>query len=250
MINSQGVATLHRLEMIDWVDSWDHAFTHAQSRRLLMHEYLRRSALWAKHFSAENVWPFFDIAELIDSPFCPSVDKVDGLEDFLKTVPLSARSTCSGAVRLAATGPLDFGGEVPLPDLYAPLVLFYERGGEFLQDGAGFIDITGISIKLKSLAHHLESTPFLSFRATTLDAMDAEGAISYYKVTAGSSSGVVRRRILDSASSFDEIIRSEGIWEQTDQLKLAEMGAPGATRTQIGDIEAARMIERIGQVSP
>ncbi|MFI1221546.1 MULTISPECIES: hypothetical protein [unclassified Streptomyces] len=248
MSDEQSIVTLRRLGLIDWADSWNPALAHAQSRRLLMHEYLRRSALWANHFDAESSWPFFDITESIDSQFQLPPDVSGELEDLLRKVSFSARKTCAGAVRLAGMSPLKFGSNTSLPDLYEPLILFYERGGEFLQDGAGFIDLTGVSIKLKSLADHLDSMPFLSFRTTTLDAMDAEGAISYYKAT-GPTSSIIRRRFVDTAGNFDEIIRSSGSWEQTDELKLTERGVSDTRYTQIGDIEAARTIEHLIEVS-
>ncbi|MYR80343.1 hypothetical protein K7395_15945 [Streptomyces filamentosus] len=147
-------------------------------------------------------------------------------------------------------GPLEFDRSDPLPDLYDPLILFYERGGEFLQGGAGFIDLTGISIKLKSLAAHLASMPFLSLRTTTLDAMDVEGRVSCYKATEGSLPGIIRRRLADTGESLDEVIRSKNSWQQTGGLELAERGASNVTYVQIGDIEAAGMIERIIEVSP
>ncbi|MET8881586.1 hypothetical protein [Streptomyces rubiginosohelvolus] len=250
MTDAQGAAVLRRLELIDWVDSWDSAFTHAQSRRLLMHEYLRRSALWAKHFHAETSWPFFDITESINPFFLLPSNMGHELESFLRKVPYGARRTCRGAVQLTAMGPLDINRSEPLPDLYDPLILFYERGGEFLQDGAGFIDLTGISIRMKSLAAHLESTPFLSLRTTTLDAMDAEGEISYYKATGESYSGIIRRRITGTGEKLDEAIRDRSSWQQTGELELAESGASSITYAQIGDIEAARAIERIIEVSP
>lgn len=250
MTDELSVATLRRLSLIDWADSWKPALTHAQSRRLLMHEYLRRSALWAKNFDAESSWPFFDITEFINPSFHLPSDLSYELDALLRKVSYSARKTCAGAVRLSAMGPPNFGRSTHLPDLYKPLILFYERGGEFLQDGAGFIDLTGISIKMKSLAEHLDSMPFLSLCTTTLDAMDAKGAISYYKVTEGSDPGVIRRRSTDDAKNLDETIRSKGSWERTDKLKLTERGESDITYAQIGDIEAAKMIEQILGVAP
>jgi len=47
------LATLERLRGVDWPGDWDHAFQHADSRRLLMREYLRRAALWARAYGAD-----------------------------------------------------------------------------------------------------------------------------------------------------------------------------------------------------
>lgn len=57
---------LERLRAIDWSDD-SKAFEHANSRALLMREYLRRAALWARAYGAERSWPFFDIAEHVDA---------------------------------------------------------------------------------------------------------------------------------------------------------------------------------------
>ena len=57
---------LERLRAIDWSDD-SKAFEHANSRALLMREYLRRAALWARAYGAERSWPFFDIAEYVDA---------------------------------------------------------------------------------------------------------------------------------------------------------------------------------------
>lgn len=92
--------------------------------------------------------------------------------------------------------------------------------------------------------------PFLSLRTTTLDAMDVEGRVSCYKATEGSLPGIIRRRLADTGESLDEVIRSKNSWQQTGGLELAERGASNVTYVQIGDIEAAGMIERIIEVSP
>ncbi|MGP3688185.1 hypothetical protein ACTVZO_26405 [Streptomyces sp. IBSNAI002] len=34
-----------------------------------------------------------------------------------------------------------------LPDLYEPLLLFCERGGTFLQDHAGYLDLAGVRMQ-------------------------------------------------------------------------------------------------------
>ena len=64
-----------------------------------------------------------------------------------------------------------------LPDLYEPLVLFYERGGEFLADGAGFLDLTGVSIQPRSLRENLAAAPSPLLRTIILDASDAPDAL-------------------------------------------------------------------------
>ncbi|WP_259670216.1 hypothetical protein [Streptomyces sp. ID38640] len=84
-----------------------------------------------------------------------------------------------------------------LPGPYEPLLLMYERGGGcFLEE---YLDLNGVMIRLGNVESTASVTPFLMLAPATLDALDAEGQISYYaKVSAGSpgaaraeSSGVV-----------------------------------------------------------
>ncbi|MFB7191765.1 toxin-antitoxin system YwqK family antitoxin [Streptomyces sp. NPDC056230] len=192
MTDESTLALMERVRAANWSGDWD-PFEHAQSRRLLMHEYLRRSALWAQAYGAEDDWPFFDVTHYIDKEFRLPPALATELDEYLKKVAYSARKTCGVAVRLAE---LRARGDIAmpdLPDLYEPLLLFYERGGEFLQDGAGFLDLTGVSIKPRGFRHHLVDLPFLTLDRRTLDALDSKGRISYY-APADRSGLVVRRR--------------------------------------------------------
>ncbi|WP_274563168.1 hypothetical protein [Streptomyces spiramyceticus] len=241
MTDGLTTATLERLRAVDWSGDWDYAFGHAQSRRLLMHEHLRRSALWARACGAEDAWPFFDVTGYVDPGFQLPSELAAELHEVLKKAAYSARKTCSGAVRFAE---LRAQGNATLPDLpdpYEPLILFYERGGEYLQDDAGFLDLTGVSIKPRSLQDHLVAMPFLTFRTTTLDALDGEGSISYYATT-DRRGPVLRRRLLRGAEQRDEAFTHNWRWEPTEQLQLSEQERTDVY-VQIGDIEAARLIE-------
>ncbi|MEU0829994.1 hypothetical protein [Streptomyces sp. NPDC005969] len=241
MTDEPTLTTLERLRAVDWSGDWDYAFGHAQSRRLLMHEYLRRSALWAQACGAEDAWPFFDATEYLDAKFQLPSELAAELDQFLKEAAYGARKTCGAAVRLAELRAQN-NTELPdLPDLCEPLILFYERGGEFLQDGAGFLDLTGVSIKLRGLQNHLTDMPFLTLGSSTLDALDAEGRISYY-ATADRRGPVLRRRLL-RGEQRDEAFTQDMRWEPTDRLQLADEKKSDVAYTQIGDIEAAELIE-------
>jgi hypothetical protein len=54
---------LERLRAIDWSDAA--AYEHANSRALLMREFLRRTAAWAKAYDGEASWPFLDLVQLV-----------------------------------------------------------------------------------------------------------------------------------------------------------------------------------------
>ncbi|MFH8515218.1 hypothetical protein ACH4CE_08890 [Streptomyces gelaticus] len=242
MTDGSTLALLERLRAADWSGDWDHAFEHAQSRRLLMHEYLRRAALWAQACGAESEWPFFDVTQYVDKDFQLPPELAAELDACLKKVAYGARKTCGAAVRLAA---LRARGDIALPDLpdlYEPLVLFYERGGEFVQDGAGFLDLTGVSVKPRGLRNHLADLPFLTFDERTLDALDAKGRISYH-VAADRSGPLLRRRLLKAAEQRDEVFTPELRWEPTDLLRLADEKKTDTAYTQIGDIEAAELVQ-------
>lgn len=138
-------ALLERLRAVQWTGDWDDAVAHVMSRRVLMREYLRRAGVWARACSAETAWPFFDATNYLNSDFALSPGTEDSLRDFLVqlTGDDAIKRTCAGAVHLAEIRTQSTGIGASLPDLYEPLILFYERGGEFLRDNAGFIDLAG-----------------------------------------------------------------------------------------------------------
>ncbi|MGW7087466.1 hypothetical protein ACWGH2_28755 [Streptomyces sp. NPDC054871] len=251
MTDVLALATLERLRSVDWPGEWEYALEHPQSRRLLMREYLRRAALWAQEYGAEAAWPFFDVTGYTDPNFQLPPEIATELDGLLNTVASSTiGKTCSGAVRLAALRASD--ATIPdLPDLYEPLLLFYERGGEFLADGAGFLDLTGVSIQPRSLQDNLAATPLPILRTTTLDAMDAEGRITYYAEMHRSDSDdavqhVARRRLTHRGQkTHDETFTEDLRWEPTQAIRLAEQGERGAAYAPISDASAANLIEEI-----
>ncbi|WP_327247786.1 hypothetical protein [Streptomyces sp. NBC_01320] len=101
MTDEPTLTTLERLHAVDWSGDWDYAFGHAQSRRLLMHEYLRRSALWAQAYGAEDAWPFFDVTEYLDARLPLPSELAAELDQLLTKAAYGARKTCGAAVRLA-----------------------------------------------------------------------------------------------------------------------------------------------------
>ncbi|MET7711692.1 hypothetical protein [Streptomyces sp. NPDC005407] len=213
-----------------------------------MREYLRRAALWARTYGAEQSWPFFDIAEHVDAELQTPPDVAAEVEEVLTGLaPTSLKRTCRAAVRWAALR--DARDDLPadLPDPYEPLLLMYERGGGYFLEE--YLDLNGVMIRLGNVESNTSATPFLTLAPATLDALDAEGQITYYaKVSEGyprhSPRGIVRRRI-DEGQTYDEAFTRHLRWEPTEYLKLYDLGHNEVDHVKITEVEAAAFIESV-----
>ncbi|MEU9120036.1 hypothetical protein AB0C96_09265 [Streptomyces sp. NPDC048506] len=240
---------LERLRAIDWADDAA-ASDHANSRALLMREYLRRAALWARTYGAEQSWPFFDIAEHVDAELQTPPDVAAEVEEILAGLAsTSLKRTCRAAIRWAALR--DTRDDLPadLPDPYEPLLLMYERGGGYFLEE--YLDLNGVMIRLGNVESNASVTPFLTLVPATLDALDAEGQITYYaKVSEGyarhNPRGIVRRRI-DEGQTYDEAFTRHLRWERTEYLKLYDLGHNEVDHVKITEIEAAAFIESVSK---
>ena len=236
---------LRRLRVVDWEDDAS-AWAHAPSRALLMREYLRRAALWAKALGAEAAWPFLDVAEHIEEVTQVPSDVAAELEEFLKGLaPEAVRITCRAAVRWAAVAE---GASLPrdLQDPYEPLLLMYERGGGYYLEE--YVDLNGVMIRLGNVEVNAAATPFLALAPATLDALDAEGETEYYaKISEGyppeRPRGIVRRRTDDEGAVHDEAFTRNLRWEPTDYLKLHALGHNDIDHVRITAIQAAEFIQ-------
>lgn len=241
---------LERLCAVDWSDD-SAAYEHANSRALLMREYLRRTALWARAYNAEKWWPFCDIAEHVAPEVRTPSDVAGELEEALAGLaPSSLKKTCRGAVRWAVLR--STAGELP-PDLpddpYEPLLLMYERGGGYFVEE--FLDLNGVMLRLGTVESNLSAIPFLTLAPATLDALDGEGEIRYYaKISDGyprsRPRGIVRRRV-DDDETFDEAFTRNLGWEPTEYLKLYELGHNDVDHVEITEVEVARFVEDVSQ---
>ncbi|NED04744.1 hypothetical protein G3I55_24120 [Streptomyces sp. SID6648] len=231
---------LERLCAVEWIGEWSDTFAKSMSRRLLMREYLRRAALWAQKHCAESAWPFFDITEYIDSEFKLSPSLSCKLEEFLRGQPSEVKATCRGAVHLAellAQNPEIVAHD--LPDLYEPLIRLYERGGEFIKDNSGALDLTGVSFRSGRLQDNAYNTQVVPLNDTVLDALDAEGRVAFY--ASGDDRGTVFRRLRpQGGGQRDEVFIATLGWQPTTQLSTPE-GDIECIR--IYDQDAARIIE-------
>jgi hypothetical protein len=245
---------LDRLVSVDWYGDWDVAVSHTRSRALLMREYLRRAALWARELGAEPEWPFFDVTEFLAPGLRADARVEDELERFLagKVPTPSTARTCRGAVRWAALR--QAADRLPdLPDPYEPLLLMYERGGGYSIEE--FIDLYGVMIPHGTLESNLRVEPFLTTDPFTLDALDqgAVGKITYYAKTdeghpRSSPRGIVRRRRVGrEATTYDEAFTRNLRWEPTEYLCRCELGHNEVDHVEITEIEAARFIEHVSR---
>lgn len=237
---------IERLRAIDWSDG-SAAYEHANSRALLMREYLRRAAHWAQAYGVEESWPFFDIAEHVAPEVLTPSDAAAELEEAVTGLaPSSLKKTCRGAVRWAVLR--GAGGELPrdLPDdPYEPLLLMYERGGGYFVEE--FLDLNGVLLRLGTMESSLSAAPFLTLAPATLDSLDAEGEITYFAKIGeayprSSPRGIVRRRV-DDDRTYDEAFTRNLRWEPTEYLRLYALGQNEIDPVEITEIEAAAFIE-------
>lgn len=155
-----------RFAAVEWLDDE----LRAPSRAALMSEYLRRAALWAQALDNRRLWPFFDIAKLIDSSVRADAELVRAVgTDILKRGGnyLDQRSA-EYALHFAA---LPSTGR-DLPDPFEPLLELYERGGQFHQE-AGLIYFSLMGVKVGSMDDHLSPDPVAGVDTAAMDAADA-----------------------------------------------------------------------------
>ncbi|MGW1520279.1 hypothetical protein [Streptomyces sp. NPDC002287] len=235
-------AVLSRLCVVEWGDGWDVAFGHVKSRRVLFREYLRRAAMWSQAYpEAEAAWPFLAITTYAAPEFRLSHTTEAELKALLARLPnLEVRTTCAGAVRLAELRTQEPAALPDLPDLYEPLILFYERGGEFLRENSGALDLTGVSLRLGARSDYLGNPPVTQLSTTVLDALDADGRITYYTAKGGQGP-LLRRRTLRDAL-HDELLPRDLHWEATSLIPADETELKEAALTELDELKAARLI--------
>ncbi|MYX72994.1 hypothetical protein [Streptomyces sp. SID3915] len=235
-------AMLERLRAVEWTGDWGDAAARVMSRRVLMREYLRRAGVWARTCSADTAWPFFDATEYLNSDLALSPGTEANSRDFLVrlTGDDAIKRTCAGAVHLAALRTQSTAIGADLPDLYEPLILFCERGGEFLRDNAGFIDLTGALMRPGTLQGSLGTPVLRSLDSAVLDAVDAKGRVTYYTAATDSGSTLLRQRVLQGERHNEAFSRDRLRWECTVPLPSAEDAA--ALGFWLDEMEAANLI--------
>ncbi|WP_433397916.1 hypothetical protein [Streptomyces sp. CA-146814] len=182
----------------------------------------------------------------MDAAITTPPDVAVELEQLLKSLaPASLRTTCRGAVRWSALLAAHRGLRADLPDPYEPLLLMYERGGGY--HFGEYLDLDGAMIPLGDVESNASSAPFITLAPITLDALDAEGEMTYFaKISDGyprhSPRGIVRRRV-DDGRTHDESFTRNLRWEPTEYLRLYDLGHNEIDHVRITEIEAAAFIE-------
>ncbi|MEV7615261.1 hypothetical protein [Streptomyces sp. NPDC089799] len=239
-------AVLRRLRAVEWDCSWERAYARVLSRRVLMRDHLRRAGLWARALGAVDAWPFFDVSAHADPRFALAPETEAELTAFLGGLPVDTevRRTCAGAVRTAGLLERAPGAARGLPDPYEPLLLFFERGGAFHHDSGGFLDLTGVLMRPRSLAGHLGTPVLRSLDPVLLDALDAPGRVTYF-LAEDRSGPVLRTRATRGAEHHEAFRPEDRRWVP------APAPAGDAGRVRLDEVEAAdRVAEALGLQDP
>lgn len=163
--------TLDRLLSVAWGND-DVAYDHVQSRGHLLVEHLRRSALWAQALDVPGEWPWLDVAAHAAPGLRADPAVIRRLDEISVHITWpDVRKLVESALHWATV--LDTPGwSLPaLPDPYAAILEFFERGGGFIVENR-LVDIGLQMIPLKSMADRLRTEPVVSLDKGVLDALD------------------------------------------------------------------------------
>ena len=141
----------------------------------LFKEYLRRASLWATALGCTDKWPLFDVAAQIDPSLRSDEAKVEALKCHLKPFLLSGtiERTCEWFVHWAVVKNSPEVTKIALPDPYDPLILLYERGGDFRFE-QGFFDFPVGGFPRGNLSDHYNLSPHILLDEEVLDQLDTK----------------------------------------------------------------------------
>jgi hypothetical protein len=142
-----------RVGQIEWGQDDRAAALHVRLAR----EYLRRSALWAQRLARSGDWPFFDIAQAVDSGLRADADLLATAREALEANGASwwGQRICEWALHFAALPP-DQGG---LPQPYEPLLVLFEKHGDFTTESSVMNLDYAIGLPFGTWQEHLSQTP-------------------------------------------------------------------------------------------
>ncbi|MET8626170.1 hypothetical protein ABZW30_20850 [Kitasatospora sp. NPDC004669] len=171
-----------RLKAINWKSPGE-AIERGYSRAALMEEYFRRAALWLNAYGEPQMWPFFDLAEIVDPSVRADPAVIADIQGFIDEASCSSYAMDSGAaaVQWAALTSAPGVQLRPLPDPFEPLLRLYERGGSSFRFTNGFIDFGMIMVPRSNWRKHLSLTPVIELDGQVLDAVDAEGWARFHR---------------------------------------------------------------------
>ncbi|MBD2770055.1 hypothetical protein IC235_19375 [Hymenobacter sp. BT664] len=158
-----------RIKAIDW-ELKDY---RAASHIALLKEYLRRASLWATALDCADKWPFFDVAAQIDFSLRLDEAKVEALKRYLAPFPVSRtiRRMCEWFVHWAVVKNSPQVTKTALPDPYEPLILLYERGGDFYLE-QGFFHFPVGCFPRGTCSQHYNLVPHILLDEQVLDRLD------------------------------------------------------------------------------
>ncbi|MEP7288560.1 MAG: hypothetical protein ABI947_22640 [Chloroflexota bacterium] len=168
-------STLQRLLTVNWKAD----YARYKSHKALLHEYFRRTALWAKALVATAEWPIIDLALHIDPSIRAEKAILDRWRQHLdhtendKRVPPEMEFILEAALHWASVEDKQLTGTFNLPQPYEPIILMYERGGFFYRSHEG-IDITAVTaISRRGWDAYDRDTPWGSIEVSELDKIDS-----------------------------------------------------------------------------
>jgi hypothetical protein len=183
-----------------WNIEWQEDTKRLGSQVALMEEYLRRSAIAAEVLRTTLNWPWYDyggrFARLVNrktplpcyvfleaEPYYegpgadPLEDKVIALNQHMNEgggrQGWYGRKTCWWYIRWASIKSLPDVVSLELPDPYEPLLVFYERGGQFHPE-QGILDLYGANVahSQSGLRRRAEQAPLPTLDSAALDRLD------------------------------------------------------------------------------
>lgn len=199
MINQP--AALAAIDRVDKIE-WRRDPARLGSQVALMREYLRRSALIAVALGGTADWPWDDAAARltlpgVDTRFLPGYVFLDPEPEYRgpgtdlleeSVIALNsrmnsrmnargfvqdgyARKVCFWFIRWASVQDHPALAALDLPDLYEPLIVFYERGGWFRPE-QGYLDLDGANVTMAGWQNAAGHSPLASLNSQALDRLD------------------------------------------------------------------------------
>ena len=161
--------TIARIRAITWEPNNFRAASHIA----LFKEYLRRASLWANALNCTDRWPLFDVAAEIDLSFRADEAKVEALNRHVTSfrIPRTMKRTCEWFVHWAGVKHRLEVTKMALPDPYDPLMLLYERGGDFyFEQGLFHFSVGGFP--RGTWSDHYSLSPHILLDEHVLDQLD------------------------------------------------------------------------------
>lgn len=112
----------------------------------LMREFLRREAVWARRYDAQDGLPFLDIANLIVPGATFADDHVDSIKAYTHSMgEMACLKNALNWFGVRETYPERIQG-LALPEPYEPILRLFESGGRFAVEHRVFIDVNEFGV--------------------------------------------------------------------------------------------------------